>query len=71
MNWDIVKGNWKEWAGKMRAKWGKLTDDDWTTIAGKKDELVGKLLQRYGYKKDQAEKEVDDFLGSLDQPNRS
>jgi uncharacterized protein YjbJ (UPF0337 family) len=68
MNWDTVRGNWKEWSGKMRAKWGKLTDDDWTTIAGKKDELVGKLLQRYGYQKDRAEKEVDDFLRSINQP---
>ena len=71
MNWDQIKGDWKQFKGKVKEKWGKLTDDDWTTIAGKKDELVGKLLQRYGYKKDQAEKEVDNFLGSLDQPKHS
>jgi uncharacterized protein YjbJ (UPF0337 family) len=68
MNWDTIKGNWKQMAGKLRAKWGKLTDDDWTTIAGKRDELLGKLQERYGYQKDRAEKEVDDFIRTLDQP---
>jgi uncharacterized protein YjbJ (UPF0337 family) len=52
----------------MKSKWGKLTDDDWTIIAGKRDELLGKIQQRYGYQKDQAEKEVDDFLRTLDKP---
>lgn len=68
MNWDVVKGNWKQLTGKLRAQWGKLTDDDLTTIAGKKDEFLGKLQERYGYKKDQAEKEVDDFLRTINQP---
>src|SRR5947207_13730505 len=68
MNWDTIRGNWKQWTGKMKSKWRKLTDDDWTTIAGKRDELLGKIQQRYGYQKDQAEKEVDDFLRTLDKP---
>jgi uncharacterized protein YjbJ (UPF0337 family) len=68
MNWDVIKGNWKQITGRVKSKWGKLTDDDLTTIAGKKDEFVGKLQERYGYKKDQAEKEVDDFIGTLNQP---
>lgn len=68
MNWDTVKGNWKQFTGKMKAKWGKLTDDDWTTVAGKRDQLVGKLQERYGYQKDQAERELDDFVRTLNQP---
>ena len=62
MNWDHVKADWEVAKGKVRAKWGKLTDDDLTTIGGKWDQLVGKLRHHYGYGKDQAEREVDDFL---------
>jgi len=65
MNWDQIKGNWKQVKGKIKAKWGKLTDDDLTTIAGKRDELAGKLQERYGYAKDKAEKELDEFSRSL------
>lgn len=61
MNWDQIKGGWKELKGKARQKWGKLTDQDLEVIAGKKDELVGKLQKAYGYGKEQAEKEADDF----------
>jgi uncharacterized protein YjbJ (UPF0337 family) len=68
MNWDVLKGQWKQLSGRVKAKWGKLTDDDLTTIGGKKDEFLGKLQERYGYKKDQAEKEVNDFLRTMDQP---
>jgi uncharacterized protein YjbJ (UPF0337 family) len=66
MNWDVLKGNWKQWTGKVKQKWGKLTDDDLTAIGGKRDELLGRLQQRYGYAKDQAERELDDFTRSLD-----
>jgi uncharacterized protein YjbJ (UPF0337 family) len=68
MNWDVLKGQWKQMTGKVKAKWGKLTDDDLTTIGGQKDQFIGKLQERYGFKKDQAEKEVNDFLGSMNQP---
>ncbi len=64
MNWNVLKGQCKQMRGKVKAQWGKLTDDDLTVIGGKKDELVGKLRQRYGYSKHQAEKEADDFLRS-------
>ena len=63
MNWDRVEGNWKEFTGKAKQQWGKLTDDDLTVVEGKRDELSGKLQQRYGYAKDQAEKEIDSWLG--------
>jgi uncharacterized protein YjbJ (UPF0337 family) len=65
MNWDQVEGKWHQFAGKIRSKWAKLTNDDWSLVGSKKDQLVGKLQERYGYKKDQAEKEVDDFIISL------
>jgi len=68
MNWDTIKGQWKQITGKVREKWGKLTDDDLTTIAGKKDQLVGKLQERYGYEKDQAERELDEFTRTLNTP---
>jgi uncharacterized protein YjbJ (UPF0337 family) len=64
MNWDTVQGQWKQLAGKVREKWGKLTDDDLTTIGGKKDQLVGKIQERYGLARDQAEKEVEEFYHS-------
>lgn len=61
MNWDTIKGQWKQMTGKVKEKWGKLTDDDMTQISGHKDQLVGKLQERYGYAKDRAEREVNDF----------
>jgi uncharacterized protein YjbJ (UPF0337 family) len=65
MNWDQIKGNWKQVTGKVKEQWGKLTDDDLTTVAGKRDQLAGKLQERYGYGKEQAEKELDDFARAL------
>jgi len=65
MNWNLVEGKWKELKGMARAKWGKLTDDDLETVAGKKDELIGRIQQRYGMKKDAAEAEVDGWLNNI------
>jgi uncharacterized protein YjbJ (UPF0337 family) len=65
MNWDQLKGNWTQFAGKVKEKWGQLTDDELTQIGGKKDQLVGKLQERYGYTKEQAEKELDEFSRTL------
>src|SRR6266567_1000863 len=62
MNWDQVKGNWKQFQGKVKQKWGKLTDDDLTMINGRREELEGKIQDRYGYSRDQIRKEVDDWL---------
>ncbi len=62
MNDDIAKGNWKQMRGQMRQWWGRLTDDDFEQAAGKKDVLIGKLQERYGYNKQQAEKEVDRYM---------
>ncbi|HUN61056.1 MAG TPA: CsbD family protein [Candidatus Sulfotelmatobacter sp.] len=70
MNWDRVEGKWKQYSGKIKEKWGKLTDDDLTTISGKRDQLVGKLQERYGWAKDQAERQVDEFSHTLDESTR-
>jgi uncharacterized protein YjbJ (UPF0337 family) len=63
MDWNRVEGNWKQVKGKVKEQWGKLTDDDLDVIAGNQDQLEGRLQQRYGYAKDQAKKEVDDWYG--------
>ena len=65
MNWDQIQGDWKQMTGQVKEKWGKLTDSDLTVIAGKRDQLAGLLQQRYGYAKEKAEKELDDFLSAL------
>ena len=65
MNWDVIQGNWKQITGKVKEKWGKLTDDDLTTIAGKRDQLSGILQKRYGYAHEQVEKELDAFVRDL------
>jgi uncharacterized protein YjbJ (UPF0337 family) len=61
MNWDIVKGDWKQFSGQVKEKWGKLTDDDLTAINGQRDQLEGKLQERYGYAKDEVKKQVDSW----------
>lgn len=66
MNWDQIEGKWKQAAGKVREKWGKLTDDDLTVINGRRDQLVGKIQERYGLAKEAAEKQVDEFVRSYD-----
>jgi len=65
MNWDQISGNWKQVKGKVKEKWGKLTDDDLTTVEGKRDQLAGKLQERYGYGKEEAERELDSFSQAL------
>lgn len=65
MNWDIISGNWKQLKGQVRSQWGKLTDSDIDLIGGKKDELIGKLQARYGYAKDEAERQIDVWSNDL------
>ena len=66
MNKDIIKGKWHEIKGSVKQQWGKLTDDDITKIEGSYEELTGALQKSYGYKKEQAEKEIKDFLDRND-----
>jgi uncharacterized protein YjbJ (UPF0337 family) len=65
MDWDRIEGNWKDIKGKIKEKWGQLTDDDLNAISGRREQLEGKLQQRYGLAKDQIRKDVDDWLRSL------
>ena len=64
MNWDQVQGNWKQFTGSAKARWGKLTDDDLAVIDGRREQLVGRLQERYGYQKEEADREVDAWLSS-------
>lgn len=66
MNWDVIEGKWDQLKGRLRSKWGKLTDDDVENLGGKKDSLVGKLQERYGLMKDDAERQVNDWVSSID-----
>jgi uncharacterized protein YjbJ (UPF0337 family) len=68
MNSDQIEGNWKQFSGKVKEKWGKLTDDDLTRIAGKKDQLVGMIQERYGIKREEAQKELDEFYRTHPEP---
>jgi uncharacterized protein YjbJ (UPF0337 family) len=61
MNQDRIEGNWKEFKGKVKEQWGKLTDDDLDVIAGKRDQLLGRIQQRHGVAKDEAERQVETF----------
>lgn len=66
MNWQQVQGSWKQYKGKMREKWGRLTDDDMDKIAGQRDQLVGKIQKSYGIAKEEAERQVREFETSAD-----
>lgn len=63
MNKDTVEGNWKQLKGKIKEQWGKLTDDDFDVIAGKRDQLLGRIQERHGISRDEAEKQVKDWEG--------
>jgi uncharacterized protein YjbJ (UPF0337 family) len=65
MNWDRIEGDWKQFVGKVKEKWAKLTDDDLAAINGKREQLEGKIQERYGHAKDVVKKEVDDWHQSL------
>ena len=61
MDWNRVEGNWKQVKGKVKEQWDNLTDDDLTAIAGKRDQLEGKIQERYGIARDQARSQIDDW----------
>ena len=72
MNNDILKGRWNQVKGEIRTKWAKLTDNDVMYIQGETEKFIGKLQERYGYKREQAEKELNDFLNAPSgQPRRT
>jgi uncharacterized protein YjbJ (UPF0337 family) len=61
MNWDQIKGKWKQAKGEAQQKWGQLTEDDLDVIDGRREELVGKVQERYGVARETAEEQVADF----------
>ncbi|MDW7773909.1 MAG: CsbD family protein [Desulfobulbaceae bacterium] len=68
MNADILKGKWQQLKGSVKEQWGKLTDDDLQAVDGREDQLVGKLQERYGYSKEEAQKEYDRFMSERETP---
>ena len=62
MNWDRIEGNWKQFKGKAKEQWGNLTDDDLDVVAGKRDQLAGRIQERYGVAKDEANRQIDRWL---------
>jgi uncharacterized protein YjbJ (UPF0337 family) len=65
MNWDRIEGNWKQFSGRAKEKWGQLTDDDLAKVNGKREQLEGVIQERYGYGKDQARDEIDRWSQDL------
>jgi uncharacterized protein YjbJ (UPF0337 family) len=61
MNWDTVKGDWKQFRGKVKEAWGKLTDDQLDVVSGKRDQLIGAIQKGYGIARDEAERQVQQF----------
>jgi len=65
MNWDQIEGQWKQFKGKAQQNWGKLTNDDLDIVDGKREELVGRVQERYGLARDEADKQVKEFESSF------
>lgn len=71
MNWDRVKGDWKIFKGKVKEKWGDLTDDDIDMIEGQREQLVGRIQKSYGITRDEADRQVADFEADVDRTERT
>ena len=69
MNWDQVEGKWKQYKGQAKEKWGKLTDDDLDVIDGKRQQIVGKIQERYGISREVAEQQADEFVKTMKEQN--
>ncbi len=65
MNKDILKGNWKQFKGEAKKKWGKLTNDDLDQLEGDREKLLGLIQENYGHTREEAEKEIDEWQKSL------
>ncbi len=66
MNWDQIAGQWKQFKGRIREKWGKLTDDDLDIIEGNREQFVGRIQERYGIARDEAERQVAEWEREFD-----
>jgi uncharacterized protein YjbJ (UPF0337 family) len=65
VNWDVIKGKWTQLKGEVRRQWGELTDDEWDQIAGDRDKLLGKLQERYGWSREEAERRAEEKFGRM------
>lgn len=66
MNWDRIEGNWKQFKGSARERWGKLTDDELDVVAGQREQLLGKIQEKYGVARDEAERQVREWSTGLE-----
>jgi uncharacterized protein YjbJ (UPF0337 family) len=71
MNWDQIAGEWRQYGAELKTKWAKLTDDDVRHISAKKDALIGAIQQRYGILKEEAERQVDEWLTALPRAHKN
>ncbi|MDQ0316368.1 CsbD family protein [Amorphus orientalis] len=62
MNWDQIEGQWKQFSGQVQAEWGRLTNDDVAVVEGNRDRLAGRIQERYGVEKDEAHRQINDWL---------
>lgn len=65
MNWDIVEGKWKQVKGQVQQQWGRLTDDELDYIQGSREKLAGKLQERYGHTREEANRQIDEWANQL------
>ncbi|MFD1695884.1 CsbD family protein [Roseibium aestuarii] len=65
MNWNQVEGNWKQLVGQAQARWGKLTGDELESVKGRQKELAGLIQERYGKTEEEATRELDDWMASI------
>lgn len=65
MNWDRIEGNWRQFKGKAIEQWGKLTDDDFDQMDGRREQLVGRVQEAYGISRDEADRQVEDWSRRL------
>jgi uncharacterized protein YjbJ (UPF0337 family) len=66
MNWNRIEGNWKQLKGNVLEKWGELTNDDFDVVNGNRQQLAGKIQERYGIERDAAEKQIDEWESNAD-----
>jgi uncharacterized protein YjbJ (UPF0337 family) len=71
MNWDQMEGKWNQYKGQAKEKWGKLTDDDLKVINGRRQQLVGKIQERYGIAREAAEDQAEEFVKALKEENKA
>jgi len=61
MDWERIAGNWMEFKGRLRERWGELTDDEFNVVGGRREQLIGRLQQTYGISREEAERQVAEF----------